>query len=173
VIDATRLRQALSYDPATGQLVWRENRRGRFARIGAVAGYRKATGYLTVTIDGEAIYAHRAAWLLSVGPIPAGMEIDHLDHDPSNNRLDNLRLVNGRDNKANQRRSRRNTSGVTGVFWSANANAWCAQIKAHGVVHHLGYFKSLAKAASERKRAEAAHGFHPNHGSSNHAAHHA
>lgn len=170
MIDAASLRQALSYDPETGLLVWRENRRGRFARVGAVAGHRKEDGYITVGVDGHAIYAHRIAWVLSKGPIPPGMEIDHIDHNPTNNRLANLRLVTVRDNKANQSRNRRNTSGVTGVFWARHANAWCAQIKAHGTVHHLGYFKSLAAAAAARKRAEAAHGFHPNHGSINHAA---
>ena len=164
MIDLDRLRAALAYDPNIGLLVWQCNRRGKHARAGAVAGYLKAHGYIIVGFDGEAHYAHRLAWMLANGPIPAGMEIDHIDHDPSNNRLANLRLVTGRDNKANQARSSRNTSGVTGVFWARHANAWAAQIKARGAVHHLGYFKNITAAAAARKSAEATHGFHPNHG---------
>ncbi len=167
MIDIHRLRAALAYNPETGALVWRCNRRGKYARVGAAAGYRKATGYITITVDGEAHYAHRLAWMLVHGPIPEGMEIDHIDHDPSNNRIANLRLVSVRDNKANQRGNSRNTSGITGVFWAKHANAWSAQIKAHGVVHHLGYFKNLDAAAASRKAAEEKYGFHPNHGARN------
>lgn len=166
MIDIDQLRAALSYNPETGDLIWRCNRRGSSARVGAIAGYRKSTGYITVCVDGEHVYAHRIAWMLTHGPIQPRMEIDHVDHDPANNRLDNLRLVTAHGNKANQSRSSRNTSGVTGVYWARHAKAWAAQIKAHGMVRSLGYFKTVEAAAAARKTAEREHGFHPNHGAS-------
>lgn len=163
-INAVYLKQLLSYQPDTGAFTWRCNRRGRNARIGAPAGLTRPDGYIRIGIDGRLHYAHRLAWQFERGEIPDGMEIDHIDHDPSNNRISNLRLVTARDNRANQRLGSRNRSGVTGVYWAAHANAWAAQIQAKGVVYVLGYFKAISDAASARKAAEAEHGFHPNHG---------
>lgn len=41
-------------------------------------GYRTPNGYGRFSINGNAIYAHRAAYMLHVGPIPDGLVIDHL-----------------------------------------------------------------------------------------------
>lgn len=164
MVSVDRLRAAFDYRPDSGELVWRCNRRGKSARVGAIAGYRKSTGYITVGVDGIQIYAHRIAWILTYGDIPEGLEIDHIDHDPSNNRISNLRLVTTQGNKTNMTRNSRNKSGITGVYWARHANAWSVQIMVCGVAHHLGYFKNLTAAAAARKQAEARFGFHPNHG---------
>ena len=41
-------------------------------------GRLEALGYARCRVDGERVYAHRYAYELEVGPIPDGMEIDHL-----------------------------------------------------------------------------------------------
>lgn len=45
--------------------------------------------------------AHRVVWCLKYGSIDSSLVIDHIDNDPSNNKIDNLRLVtqhvNGRN----------------------------------------------------------------------------
>jgi len=48
-------------------------------------------------------YAHRLVWEVALGPIPRRMEIDHVDGNPSNNRLSNLQLVTGAENRRLQR----------------------------------------------------------------------
>lgn len=48
---------------------------------------------------GKCVSVHRAVWEAFYGPIPAGMEVDHIDHDPTNNRLANLQLLTPRENK--------------------------------------------------------------------------
>ena len=45
-----------------------------------------------------AIYVHRVVWNTFIGPIPEGYEINHIDHDKSNNALSNLELVTHSDN---------------------------------------------------------------------------
>lgn len=40
----------------------------------------------------EKFYVHRLVWETFVGPIPKGKEIDHIDDDPSNNKLSNLKI---------------------------------------------------------------------------------
>lgn len=41
-------------------------------------GYTQNPGYGRVTVDGVTQYAHRYAYTMAVGPIPEGMELDHL-----------------------------------------------------------------------------------------------
>lgn len=47
-------------------------------------------------------YAHRLVWEAAHGPIPEGMQIDHLDCDAGNNALSNLELVTPQQNRARQ-----------------------------------------------------------------------
>ena len=164
-MNIARIRQLLAYSPSDGAFFWLKNRRGNPApRAGDRAGGTRPDGYRFIGIDGKRHYEHRLAWLLVYGPIPEGMEIDHIDHNPSNNRISNLRLVTKSGNRHNRARDSRNKSGINGVHWSPHAKAWCAQIRHGRKTKHLGYFKRLEDAAIARKKAEAVLGFHANHG---------
>lgn len=46
-------------------------------------------------------YAHRLVLSEFVGPMPPGHEVDHIDGNPLNNRLENLRYVTATQNRAN------------------------------------------------------------------------
>ena len=159
-----RIKSLLSYDAETGQFTWMCNRKGGSARVGARAGSMRDDGYVTVRVDGRAYFAHRLAWVFVVGPIPSGMEIDHIDHDPSNNKINNLRLVTKSGNRKNRSRDSRNKSGFNGVHWAPHANAWCVQIRSERKTRHIGYFKNIKEAEAARLSAEARFDFHPNHG---------
>jgi hypothetical protein len=163
-LDMERIRQRLSYEPETGEFTWLCNLKGSAARVGARAGCKRSDGYCSVVIDGRRIYSHRLAWMFEVGEIPDGMEIDHIDHNPSNNRISNLRLVTKTGNRKNRSRDSRNKSGVNGVHWAPHANAWSAQIRSNRKTTHIGYFKNLDEAKTARLSAEAELGFHQNHG---------
>ena len=43
-------------------------------------------------------YIHRLVWEAYKGPIPKEMTVDHIDGNPGNNHLDNLRLLTQKDN---------------------------------------------------------------------------
>lgn len=163
-VDMNRVRQMIAYQAGTGQFTWLCNRKGRSARIGVPAGCMRRDGYVRIVIDGIFHYAHRLAWQLEVGPIPDGMEIDHIDHNPANNQISNLRLVTKSGNRKNRSRDSRNSSGINGVYWASHAKAWCVQIRSERKTKHIGYFKNLADAAQARKQAESDLGFHTNHG---------
>jgi len=115
-------------------------------------------------LDGRLYLAHRLIWTMEHDAIPTGMEVDHKDHDGTNNRLSNLRLVSSSGNKKNRRIGRRNTSGSMGVYWSEPLGKWYAQIWSDGTHHYLGTFCDFDEAVSARKRAESHLGFHRNHG---------
>ena len=57
------------------------------------------------------------------GKIPNGMQIDHIDHNKTNNKIDNLRLVTPKENNHNMKFRVTNKSGVTGVSWDKQHKA--------------------------------------------------
>lgn len=87
------------------------------AKKGDVAGGHAAKNsryILGWLVDGKQtiLQGARIIWVMHHGPIPEGMEIDHIDRDPSNNHLDNLRLVSRLQNMANSGMHRTNKSGI-------------------------------------------------------------
>jgi hypothetical protein len=165
-MNVDQLRALLTYDADTGAFTWRAAPPRSRLQAGAVAGCTRADRYVQIVVRGVRHFAHRLAWEFSHGAIPAEHEIDHIDHNPSNNTLANLRLVTKAENRRNRAADSRNKSGVNGVHWSRHANAWEAQIRSNRVSRHLGHFKNLEDAAAARKAAEQSLGFHPNHGMS-------
>lgn len=71
--------------------------------------------------------------------------IDHINGDPSDNRVENLRLADKRLNAENQRRARAdNAIGVLGVM--AHGNKFRAQIRTGGRTIYLGLFLTSDEA---------------------------
>ena len=92
------------------------------------------------------------------------MVIDHINGDPFDNRIDNLRLVTQRENSMNRRLSCNNKSGVIGVHYYSSRKQWQAQITSEGKKINLGRFDNFDDAVKVRKDAEIKYGFHENHG---------
>lgn len=80
--------------------------------------------------------------------------VDHIDHNPANNRRSNLRKCNASQNNANRSLDTRNKSGRTGVLWDNKNNKWLAQIAWQGVSHFLGYYNNIEDAIRAREDAE-------------------
>lgn len=120
-------------------------------------------GYRIGKILGTKCHKHRVVWALVHGEWPLG-EIDHKNHDRSDNRIDNLRHVTRGENTKNLSKSRSNTSGAVGVIWLDRLGKWQARIKVNGATHCLGCYADFDEAAQARKDAEWVYGFHDNHG---------
>lgn len=155
LIDAFEYRQGILY--------WKTCRPGR-VRVGDVAGCKDRKGYLVVCLNGKTHMVHRVIWEMHNGPIPDGHQIDHIDHDRTNNLLSNLRAVCVTTNNRNSSKRADNQSGATGVYWDSINNRWVASIRVNKRVVYLGRFQEFEDAAKARKLAESKYGFHENHG---------
>lgn len=133
------LRARLMYDPNTGELHWRACSRNGFD--GKAAGSRGAEG-INVHIDRRKYKAHRVAWAIYHGVWPRH-GIDHIDGDPYNNRIANLRDVPQGVNTENLRRpTRANTTGYLGVSKIAKSGRYRAKIQSSRKTIHLGEYDS-------------------------------
>lgn len=57
-----------------------------------------ANGYIRIRLAPNVWqYEHRLIWERTHGPIPEGWHVHHVNHDRTDNRLENLRLVLGRE----------------------------------------------------------------------------
>ena len=146
------MRQSLSYDPSTGELRWA--RRKRAITLGQIAGHRQPDGYIAVSVDGVRRKAHHIAWFLHYGVWPS-TQVDHWDHDPSNNRISNLRLATGSQNMHNRRGAHRgNSTGVLGVTFYKATSQYRVFLKANGKNMYLGAYSTIEAAREVRLAAE-------------------
>lgn len=74
--------------------------------------------------------------------------VDHIDHDPLNNRRSNLRLASAAQNAFNAYRHRDNQSGFKGVYFDKQTQMWRSQIMANGKRYSLGRFATAKEAAA-------------------------
>jgi len=157
------------YDPETGKLFWRVTKSNR-AVAGSLAGTVDADGYIGINTGRKIYKAHRIIWDMNRpgDVLTAGEQIDHINHNRSDNRLCNLRKVSSAENHMNAGPSKANTSGVVGVSWCKHKGRWRAYIKTDGVSKSIGSFKRFEDAVSARKEAETLLGFHENHGLRHH-----
>ena len=126
----------IGYDTDTGAFI-----NLRFNRISSTDHNR---GYITVSVGRRKHLAHRLAYEFVYGEFKG--EIDHIDNDKRNNRIENLRLVTRSQNQQNMPMKSNNKSGVKGVSWCKPMNCWRARVTVGGVVYLAGYFHDIEKA---------------------------
>lgn len=91
-----RIRELFMYDEKTGQLFRRESPGSRWREI-----CLQGSDYKTVSINKRQVYAHRFVWFIYYGEWPKN-EIDHINGDKRDNRIENLRDVTPRENCRNR-----------------------------------------------------------------------
>lgn len=177
------LRQLLRYEPETGKLFWRARSADHFNAGGRTSAEhaartwntkyagkeaftaKKRSGHLHGLLFGANTMAHRVAWAVHYGEAPNGF-IDHINHDPADNRIANLRIVDASGNAKNRSPNKRKRSGLPhGVSVRVNMgiNRYFAQIQVEGKNRHLGTFDTPEEAAAAYIKAAQDHGFHENH----------
>lgn len=168
IVSVDYLRRRLRYCDETGKLFWLHHKDMPLFWNTRYAGKEAFTsdngkGYRQGAINGKLYFAHRVIWALKNGEWPEA-DIDHIDHNRSNNKIDNLRSVTRSDNSKNISLSSANKSGVNGVHWCSTRSKWRAEIGVNGLNKGLGYFSEKNDAIAARLKANAQHNFHINHG---------
>jgi hypothetical protein len=140
-----RLKKQYSYDSLTGIFTWNYHPAHSKINKGDPAGWeqRDSYGYKRwyILFDGLKISAHRLAWFYMHGVFPTN-EIDHINGNPLDNRIVNLRDVLHRENQQNRKEHR------LGRLVGANKvrGKWRARAAIGGKMVHLGYFPSEQEA---------------------------
>jgi len=124
-------------------------------RRGQRAGSLSARGYWVVSYKGKRYPAHRVIWLLTTGVDPADHEVDHRDMNPSNNKIENLRLATHGQNAGNQNKFRNNRLKYKGI--TKNGRGYQACIGVKGKQISLGTFDTQEEAAARYNQAALKH----------------
>jgi hypothetical protein len=144
MISKDRVRELFDYQD--GNLIRKVSIQSR-SRLGEKAGANSTRGVVIVSVDYKRYKAHRLIWLWHHGSLPP--VIDHIDGDPTNNRIENLRPATHATNMRNSKKPRTNTSGFKGVRFHKQRQKWTAQISVNNRSLYLGIYETpeLAYAA--------------------------
>ena len=168
------LKAILSWDNESKTFT-RKISRGRFLSGTTLKFNRDKYGRQSVKIDGIAWKKSHLVWLYCTGEniketnkgelnTRNFMVIDHINHDPSDDRIENLRKVTKAENSRNRTLSRNNKHGSQGIHFRESSKRWIAEIRYNYDNMYLGSYLTKSEAIASRQGAEKVLGFHKNHG---------
>ena len=129
------------FDYVDGQLIAKTKSKGR--NIGDALHSVTEKGYLRGSFDGRQYRVHRLVFLYFHGYMPE--QIDHIDGNRQNNRIENLREATSAQN--NQNRMATGATKIKGVCWHKQSSKWVASICINRKSVHLGSFENIEDAA--------------------------
>lgn len=131
------------FDYRDGKLYWKVARKNIY--IGKQAGHIKPTGITLVGFDNKTYLIHRIIYLYWHGEMPEF--IDHIDGNPGNNKIENLRRCTKSENNWNSVKRKDNSSGIKGISWHKKDGKWHARLMVDKQNVYLGAYTDIAEAA--------------------------
>jgi hypothetical protein len=125
-----------------GNLYWKI-RPSQGTKIGDIAGSISG-GYGQIYIHNCAYKVHRIIFMMFNGFMPK--QIDHIDGNPSNNKIENLRETDYFTNNYNKKIMSNSKSGVKGVNWHKGAKKWRVEVCFNKKNQYLGLFEDIELA---------------------------
>jgi hypothetical protein len=140
------------FDYQDGRLFWRFSKGSRI-KAGEEAGSVYRSGRRYVQIENKKYLTHRLIYLWHYGECPEFL--DHIDRDPSNNRIENLRPASKRANAQNRSIRSDNKTGFKGIY--KQKNRYRATICVNGKNIYLGSYGHPLEAQAAYAKAAAHH----------------
>lgn len=169
-----QLHSMFQYEPSTGDLFWKEKHpspcipegerkrwNARYAGKPAITA-DDGKGYRRGNVQGQMLFAHRIVWAMHKGCWP-NSDIDHINGQTKDNRIENLRAVSRSINMRNQKR-RRNAHPVAIGMRKSSKNTWSVSIGENGHQRYIGNYACIGQAVKARRRAEHLLGYTHDHG---------
>jgi len=149
MLSCKELRDAFVY--RDGNLYW-ARKTGSMA-AGSLAGNFRDDGYVRIKFKRRLFLVHIMIWVYHGRDIPDGYELDHINGDQTNNRIENLRLATHSENGFNAKIPSHSTSGHKGVSKRKGTNKWRAYITVNQRRRYLGTFGTIEEATAVRNAA--------------------
>jgi len=122
------IKKGITCNPETGEV---------FGVKGKVLKRVSSKGYMTISFENMDLYSHQFIWYWVNKEIVE--QIDHIDGNPSNNSILNLRAVNNQQNSFNQTKAK-------GYHYRKDRNAYQSYIIKNGKKIYLGQFNNEQEA---------------------------
>ena len=156
-VPVAELRERLRYEPETGKLFWLNGK-----RAGHEAGCVNGRGYRCVHLGPHYLLCHRVAWALHYDAWPSE-QLDHINQNRLDNRIENLRLTSVAENSRNQKRQKSQT-GECCVHKTFRSATFSVNFAFNGNRYYKRGFRTVAEAAEWRDLTWASLGYNPLHG---------
>lgn len=128
---------------------------------GNVVGSISNQGYLRTCINYKSYKLHRLIFMMFYGYMP--VEIDHVNGNKTDNRIENLREVSHSQNEWNKSKTVRNTTGIKNITFENGK--WRVRVGANNKTINVGVFDNLELAELVAQEARSKyHGNFANHG---------
>lgn len=130
------------FDYKDGVLYWKKLGKGR--RLSLRVGSFDKDGYIQISINHKKYKAHRLIFMMFYGYIPE--YLDHVDGNPANNLIENLRPATLVQNQHNRIIGKNNKSGYKNVYWTEKNKKWVVALKVNKKNKWIGCFEDIELA---------------------------
>jgi hypothetical protein len=131
------------FDYKNGRLYWKEMPYKRNDLIGMEAGTLDGDRR-QITIFKKHYKTHRLVFLMFHGYLPD--EVDHIDGNPLNNNIENLRPATRSEQLCNTGLRKTSKSGAKGVSWDSGRNKWTVVVTKNKQTMYRNRFDDLELA---------------------------
>jgi len=126
-----------------GNLYWKVSN-SPIVKVNSLAGTINGQGRKQIGINYKIYAIHRIIFMMFHGYMPK--EIDHIDGNPLNNAIENLREATRSEQLCNTKLRKDCTSGIKGVMWHKLMNKWLVRVYKNNKLVYKNYFDDVELA---------------------------
>ena len=137
-------------------LIWKKPLNAK-QKPGSVGGHQRKNNYWYVSFERSQLLVHRVIYFMHHKIDITNFKIDHIDQNPANNKIENLRIATHQQQQCNKKGKKNSSSKYKGVNWAKQQNKWRASICVNNKRMHIGYFENEIDAAKAYNAASQKH----------------